>query len=72
MQKIAISTRYVALLSRGATFQCRTALLSYNTFTLGYILKIKWLVTDVTAVGSPDKAEHAILEVILVGRCFDQ
>ena len=28
-------------------------------------MKIEWLVNDVTAVGSPDRAEHAILGVIL-------
>ena len=33
---------------------------------------IELLVSDVTAVGSPDIAERAILEVILVGRCFGQ
>ena len=26
-------------------------------------MKIEWLVADVTAVGSPDRAERAILEV---------
>ena len=35
-------------------------------------MKIEWLATDVTAVGSPDIVEHAIFGVILVGRCFDQ
>ena len=33
-------------------------------------MKIEWLVTDVTAVGSPDRTEHAILRVILAGRFF--
>ena len=33
-------------------------------------MKMEWLVADVTAVGSPDRAERDILEVILVGRCF--
>ena len=28
-------------------------------------MKIEWLVTNVTAVGSPDRADRAILEVIL-------
>ena len=32
-------------------------------------MKIKWLVTDVTAVGSHDRAERAILGMILAG-CF--
>ena len=31
-------------------------------------MKIKWLVIDVTAVQSPDRAELAIYEVILDGR----
>ena len=34
--------------------------------------KIKWLVAGVTAVGSPDRAERAISEVILAGRFFGQ
>ena len=33
-------------------------------------MKIEWLVTNVTAVGSPDRAEHAILGVILAGQLF--
>ena len=33
-------------------------------------MKIEWLVIDVTAVGSPDRAERAILGVILAGRFF--
>ena len=35
-------------------------------------MKIEWLVVDVIAVGSPDRAERAILEVVLAGRCFGQ
>ena len=31
-------------------------------------MKIKWLAADVTAVQAPDRAERAILEVILAGR----
>ena len=31
-------------------------------------MKKEWLVTNVTAVGSPDRVDHAILKVILVGR----
>ena len=38
---------------RGATLWCRNPLLSYSNFTLCCIMKIVWLVTDVTAVGSP-------------------
>ena len=29
---------------------------------------LEWLITNVTAAGSPDRAERAILGVILVGR----
>ena len=31
-------------------------------------MKIKWLITDVTPVGSPDREERAIVEVILARR----
>ena len=31
-------------------------------------MKIKWLVANVTAVGSPDRAERAILGLILAER----
>ena len=30
-------------------------------------MKIEWLVADVTTVGSPDRAERAILEMMLAG-----
>ena len=33
-------------------------------------MKIEWLVTDVTAVRSPDIAERAILGAILAGALF--
>ena len=33
-------------------------------------MKIKWFVTDVTAVGTPDRAERAILKLILAGPFF--
>ena len=33
-------------------------------------MKIEWLIADVTAVGSPDKAEYAILGVILARHFF--
>ena len=33
-------------------------------------MKIKWLVTDVTAVGSPDIAKGAILGMLLGGDVF--
>ena len=35
-------------------------------------MEIEWLVTDVTAVRSPGKAEGPILGVILAGRDFGQ
>ena len=35
-------------------------------------MKIEWLVADVRAVGSPDRAEYAVLGVILAGRFFGQ
>ena len=40
-------------------------LLSPNKFIRSLFMKIEWLVTDVTAVGSPDRAGRAILGVIL-------
>ena len=33
-------------------------------------MKIEWLVTNVTAVRSTDKAEHVILGMVLAERCF--
>ena len=53
-----------------ATLWCRNPLLSSYKFTKG--LKIEWLVANVSAVRSPDRSEGAIMEVILVGRCFGQ
>ena len=35
-------------------------------------MKIEWLVADVTAVGSLDRAERAILGPIVAGRVFVQ
>ena len=35
-------------------------------------MKIEWFVANLTAVGSLDRAEHAILGVILVKLVFDQ
>ena len=35
-------------------------------------MKIEWLVTDVTAIGTPGRAECAILGVILAWRVFGQ
>ena len=53
---------------RGANLRCRNPLLSRSNFTQGRLIKIEWLVPNVTAVGSPDRAERAILGVILAGR----
>ena len=39
--------------------------MSSNNFTKGHFMKIKRLVADVTAVGSPERAERAILGVLL-------
>ena len=33
-------------------------------------MKEKWLVADETGILSPDRADHAILGVILAGRVF--
>ena len=52
----------------GAILLCRNPLWSTNTLTQGHLMKIEWLITNVTAAGSPDRAERAILGVILVGR----
>ena len=35
-------------------------------------MKMKLLVTDLTAIGSPGRAEGAVLGVILAGRVFGQ
>ena len=35
-------------------------------------MKIEWLVTDVTGVGSLERAEHAILGVMLAEQFFGQ
>ena len=41
-------------------------------FTHGHLMKIKWLVANVTAARAPDRAERAILGVILAEQLFDQ
>ena len=43
-------------------------LLSPNKFTLGDLMNIESLVINVTAVGSSDRAEHAIFGMILAVR----
>ena len=50
---------------------CRKPLLSSNKFTQGHSMKLKRLVADVTAVRFPDRAQHAIIWVILARRFFD-
>ena len=39
--------------------------MSPNNFTHGHLTKMVWLVADVIVVGSPDRAERAILDVVL-------
>ena len=39
--------------------------MSPNNFTHGHLVKTEWLVTNVKPIGSPDRADHAILGVIL-------
>ena len=46
--------------------------MSPDNFTFGPVVKIKWLVADMTVIGSPDRAERAILGVILAGLVFGQ
>ena len=46
--------------------------MSPNKFTQGHLMKMQWLVADVTAVGSPDRAEGAILGLIWAKRPFGQ
>ena len=43
-----------------------------NTFAKTPLVKTERLLADLTAVGSPDRSERAILEVILAGRVFGQ
>ena len=57
---------------RKTTLWCRNPLLSTNKFTWGHLMKIEWLITNVTAVGSPDRAERAISGMILGIFCLIQ
>ena len=57
---------------RGASLWCRNFLLGSSNFNLGYLMKIEWLVTNLTAVGSPGRAERAVLGVISAGRVFGE
>ena len=45
-------------------------LLGPNNFTQGHLAKIEWLIADVTAVRPLERAEHAILGVILAKCVF--
>ena len=51
---------------------CRDPRLSADTFTKGHLMKMKLLVTDVTGIGTPGRAERAVLGVILAGDVFGQ
>ena len=43
---------------------CRNLLLGSTIFNQAHLVKIEWLVTNVTAVGSPGRAERAICGVV--------
>ena len=47
-----------------------TPLVSPNKSSWVNLLKIKWVIANVTAVGSPNRAERAILGRILAGALF--
>ena len=51
---------------------CGVGRLNPNNFTQGHVMKKEWLVTDVTAICPPDRAERAIFGVILAGQFFGQ
>ena len=46
--------------------------MSSNNVTKGHLVKIEWLVADVTAVGILDRAEGAILGIIVAWPVFVQ
>ena len=54
------------IFGRWAILWCRNLLLSPTNLTQGNLLKIEWLITNVTAVECPDRAERAILGLIFV------
>ena len=56
----------------GAILWCMNPLLSSDNLTQGRLMKTKLLVTDVTAIGPPGRAERTVLGVILAGRVFGQ
>ena len=49
-----------------------TPILSHNNLAQIHIMKLKWLVADVTAVESSERAERAVLRAILAGQVFGQ
>ena len=51
---------------QGAILWCGNFHLSAKKFTQDHLLKTRWLVANVTPAGSPDRAEHDILVMILV------
>ena len=56
----------------GAVLWRGNPLLGPNKFPYVNLMKIEWFVVNVTAVRSLDRAEHAILGVILAGHFFGQ
>ena len=48
----------------------RNPLLSSNNFTQGHLMKMKLLVTNVTAIGSPGRAERAVFGGDFGWACF--
>ena len=58
------------IIGRGATLWCRNPLLSADNFTQGHLMKMKLLVTAVTAIGTPGRAVRAVFGGILAGRVF--
>ena len=57
---------------RGATLQYRNPHLSPSNFTQGHLMKIEWLVIDVTAVRCSDRAEPAVWAVVSARLFFGQ
>ena len=56
-----------SLINSGHFCGRRATFLGPNKFTQRHLIKMEWLVTDVTPVRSPDRAECAILGLILAG-----
>ena len=55
---------------QGTTLWRKNPRLNSNNFIQGHVMKIEWLVTDLTAVGSSGKVECAVLGLILAGNFF--